>query len=79
MSEPAPWRRPLHEGPDSPYRDAGEVEPAPSYRTLTYEVTYTDGVETGRKLLSSTITTAPVQKIVAVGTKASQPTSCLRC
>ncbi len=38
MSEPAPWRRPLHEGPDSPYRDAGEVEPAPSYRTLTYEV-----------------------------------------
>ncbi|MEV5000214.1 crotonase/enoyl-CoA hydratase family protein [Nocardioides sp. LML1-1-1.1] len=38
MSEPAPWRRPTHEGADSPYRDAGEVAPAPSYRTLTYEV-----------------------------------------
>ena len=38
MSEPAPWRRPAHEGADSAYRDAGEVAPAPSYRTLTYEV-----------------------------------------
>ncbi|WP_278258093.1 crotonase/enoyl-CoA hydratase family protein [Nocardioides convexus] len=38
MSDPAPWRRPAHEGAGSPYRDAGEVAPAPSYRTLTYEV-----------------------------------------
>lgn len=38
MSEPVAWRRPVHEGPDSPYRDAGEVDAAPAYRTLTYEV-----------------------------------------
>lgn len=39
MTEQAPWRRPAHEGPDSPYRAAGVPGGgAPSYRTLTYEV-----------------------------------------
>lgn len=39
MSKPAPWRRPAHEGPDSPYRGAGAIgDETPSYRTLTYEV-----------------------------------------
>ena len=39
MTDPAPWRRPAHEGADSPYRHASApADDAPSYRTLTYEV-----------------------------------------
>lgn len=37
-------------------------------RTVTYEVTYTDGKETGRTKLSDEITKAPIDKIVANGT-----------
>ena len=37
-------------------------------KTLTYAVTYTDGVQTDRKLLSTVITTPPLVQIVAVGT-----------
>ena len=46
-------------------------------RTLTYRVTYTDGVRTGRTLVKSVVTRAPVTKVVAVGTKAAAPSS--RC
>ena len=38
-------------------------------KTLTYEVTTTDGVETGKKLVNETITTAPVTEVTARGTK----------
>jgi hypothetical protein len=38
-------------------------------KTFTYEVTFTDGVETGRKLLREVVTTAPVARVVVVGTK----------
>jgi uncharacterized protein YabE (DUF348 family) len=38
-------------------------------RTMTYELTFTDGVQTGKKLLSSLVTKKPVTKVVAVGTK----------
>jgi hypothetical protein len=38
-------------------------------RTLTYKVTYTDGQETNRELLTSDVTTQPTSKVVAVGTK----------
>jgi hypothetical protein len=38
-------------------------------RTLTYEVTLTDGKETGRKLISDTVTRKPVTKVIAIGTK----------
>jgi hypothetical protein len=37
-------------------------------KTLTYEVTYTDGVETSRELKSEEVTTKPVNKIVVNGT-----------
>lgn len=40
-------------------------------RTLTYEVTLTDGKETGRTLVSNVVTKQPVTKVVAVGTKVS--------
>ncbi|WP_416901023.1 G5 domain-containing protein [Micromonospora echinospora] len=38
-------------------------------RTLTYQVTVTDGVQTGRKLVRSAVTRKPVTEVVAVGTK----------
>lgn len=38
-------------------------------RTLTYEVTVTDGAETGRKLVRSVVTKKAVAKVIAVGTK----------
>jgi hypothetical protein len=45
-------------------------------KTLTYEVTYTDGVETGRRLTRQETTLQPVTRVVAVGTKtAPKPAS----
>lgn len=38
-------------------------------KTLTYEVTFTNGVETGKRLLRAVITKAPVTRVLAVGTK----------
>jgi hypothetical protein len=38
-------------------------------KTLTYEVTVVDGVETDRKLVSESVTRQPVTQVVAVGTK----------
>jgi resuscitation-promoting factor RpfB len=37
-------------------------------RTVVYEVTYTDGVETGRVVVTDTITVQPVPQLVANGT-----------
>lgn len=38
-------------------------------RTLTYQVTVTDGVQTGRKLVKSVVTRKPVTEVIVVGTK----------
>lgn len=37
--------------------------------TITYEVVYTDGVETSRKEISSTVTKQPVDEVTLIGTK----------
>jgi hypothetical protein len=37
-------------------------------KTRTYEVTITDGQQTGRRLISEAITQAPVTRVIAVGT-----------
>lgn len=42
-------------------------------RTLTYEVTLTDGVETARKEVSNVVTIQPVNEVIAHGTKAPTP------
>lgn len=42
-------------------------------RTLTYEITLTDNVETARKEVSNVITTQPINEIIAHGTKAPAP------
>ncbi|HYN97581.1 MAG TPA: G5 domain-containing protein, partial [Pilimelia sp.] len=41
-------------------------------RTLTYEVTYTDGAQTGRRLVRSAVARAPVTQVTAVGTKSTR-------
>jgi resuscitation-promoting factor RpfB len=41
-------------------------------RTLTYKVTFTDGVETDRKLVRQVVTRRPVTRVIAVGTKAAR-------
>ena len=41
-------------------------------KTLTYQVTVTNGVQTAKKLVKQQTTKAPVTKIIAVGTKHTQ-------
>lgn len=41
-------------------------------RTIVFEVTYTDGVETARQEVGSTITTAPANEVIAIGTMVPQ-------
>ncbi len=44
------------------------VEGVDGERTETYEVTYVDGAETGRKLISDEITKAAIDKVILIGT-----------
>lgn len=41
-------------------------------RTITYEITLTDGAETARKEVSNSITTQPINEVLAKGTKVAQ-------
>ncbi|PYY39396.1 hypothetical protein DEJ32_08725 [Curtobacterium sp. MCPF17_046] len=41
--------------------------------TKTFTVTYTDGVETGRSLTSTVVTTPPVGQVTTVGTYVAPP------
>lgn len=45
----------------------------PGVRTLTYEITLIDGVQTAKKLIRSEVTKAPVTQVVKVGTKECDP------
>jgi hypothetical protein len=45
-------------------------------KKITYEVTYTDGVETGRKVVGEVITKTPVTKVTAIGTKEPPKSNC---
>src|SRR6266566_4808687 len=42
---------------------------APGVKTLTYEVTFTNGVQTSKRLLRAVTTRAPVERVIAIGTK----------
>ncbi len=44
-------------------------------KTITYEITKTDGVETARVKKSEVVTTEPVNKIIEVGTKEPETTT----
>jgi resuscitation-promoting factor RpfB len=41
-------------------------------KTVTYQVTFTDGVQTSKKVLRQQVTKEPVTKVIAVGTKQTQ-------
>jgi hypothetical protein len=43
----------------------------PGVKTVTYEVTLTNGVQTAKRLVRTTVTKAPVTQVVAVGTRTS--------
>jgi hypothetical protein len=45
-------------------------------KTLTYEIVMTDGVQTRKKLLRSTVTKKPITKVIANGTKVAQESGC---
>jgi resuscitation-promoting factor RpfB len=47
-------------------------------KTLTYEVTFTDGVQTDKRLLSEVVTIPPTTHVTAVGTKV-QATPARQC
>lgn len=47
-----------------------KIAGVPGAKTLTYEVTYTDGVETARALVAEVVTRQPVSQVVLVGTRA---------
>lgn len=42
-------------------------------KTLVYEITYSDGHETARKVVSDTISTQPTSKVIAIGTRVDTP------
>jgi hypothetical protein len=41
----------------------------PGEKTLTYEVRYTNGVETDRELVKEELTKEPVTEVIAIGTR----------
>ncbi|MBU2669033.1 G5 domain-containing protein [Actinoplanes bogorensis] len=45
-------------------------------RTVTYEVTLTDGKQTARRIIRTTTTRPPVTKVIAVGTKVASTGQC---
>jgi hypothetical protein len=49
------------------------TEGVPGVKTLTYQVTLTNGVETDRQLLRSEIAKKPVTQVIVVGTKEEPP------
>lgn len=49
------------------------VKGRPGERTLTYEVTITNGEETGRKLVNKEVTKKPVTRVIAIGTMEPEP------
>lgn len=42
-------------------------------KTLTYEVTYTDGKQTSKKLVKEEVTTQPVTQVTSIGTYVAPP------
>lgn len=62
---------------DDPTMDAGvtavTTTGVPGVKTVTFEVTVTDGVETSRLLIGEEVTTAPVDEVTSVGTYEPPP------
>ncbi len=56
--------------------DKTQTEGVNGVRTKTWDVTYTNGKETGRIVVNDGITTAPVTKIIVHGTYVAQALNC---
>jgi hypothetical protein len=50
-------------------QDAISVAGQNGSKVMTYEVTFTDGVETARTLISENVLAAPVQQVTSIGTR----------
>ncbi len=48
-------------------------------KTLTYNVTYTDGIQTSKELVSEEVTTAPVTQVALVGAYVAPVASAAKC
>lgn len=63
---------------DDPGHDVGwsavTIAGVNGVKTKTYRVTYVDGVETSRELVSEAVTTAPVDQVTSVGSRQPAPT-----
>ncbi|WP_216853566.1 G5 domain-containing protein [Phytoactinopolyspora halotolerans] len=68
-TEAIPFKTVETDDPDMPKGESAVVtEGVEGEKTLTYEVTATDGEETSRELVDEEITTQPVDEVIAVGT-----------
>ncbi|SDZ14767.1 G5 domain-containing protein [Herbiconiux ginsengi] len=74
VSEPIPFGRSSY---DEPTLEVGTnvvvTAGVPGTKVSTWQVTLTDGVETGRTLVSETITVAPVDEVTAIGVAEPAP------
>ncbi|MFB2598205.1 G5 domain-containing protein [Herbiconiux sp. P17] len=74
VSEPIPFGRSSY---DEPTLEAGTnvvvTGGVPGTKVSTWQVTLTDGVETGRTLVSETVTVAPVDEVTAIGVAQPAP------
>jgi hypothetical protein len=71
-TQPIPFAQRTVDDPSLP-QGTRQVRTAgvPGVKTLTYEVTYSLGVQVDKKLIREAVTRAPVTEVVAVGTKAA--------
>jgi hypothetical protein len=68
--EPIPFRtRTIRDGNLAKGEQEVRTRGANGTRTITYEVTLTDGAETARKKIGSVVSKKPVTRVVAVGTQ----------
>lgn len=75
VTEAVPYERVETKDPEAFTGDEKvTTEGSAGERTITYRVTVTDGVETAREALATTVTRAPVTEQVSVGTK-TRPTN----
>jgi uncharacterized protein YabE (DUF348 family) len=69
-TERIPYRTRVVRDPSMPRGSRAErTAGVPGERTLRYEVTTVDGKRTGRRLVGSAVTRAPVTRVVAAGTR----------
>jgi hypothetical protein len=73
-TEEIPFRERVVEDPSIPEGTRRvRTEGAPGEKTITYRVTLTDGVRTGKRKLREEVTTQPVDRVIVVGTRQPEP------